>query len=112
MHALIFCLQIWPSWLIHIPTMTHISRGMRIGDMARMFLSKKEPRQLGNFFMIVWSFWHRKSKWLYKNQCIHLSESINLALGLAKHYNTLPSTQMQQSRESEGWKPPAAGHLN
>lgn len=85
-YALILCQSIKYFWKIYLPDAVMFNRGMLVMEMAMRVKDRGSIESLEMFFILTWSYWYQRNKWVHDKICLHPSMTIENDLSLHKCY--------------------------
>lgn len=105
-HALVVCPSIWSSWISYFPAMNKLNPSMYFMEMAIQVNELSDLEALELFFLLAWTFWHRRNRWIHEHDCSDPRVSIAHALSMHKYYKESFPTPSSLLRRIGQWKRP------
>ncbi|CAI9765177.1 unnamed protein product [Fraxinus pennsylvanica] len=109
-HAVIYCKMIEGFWNNFFPELVK-NKCRSIKEKALVFCEKKEFSKLDVFFMLIWSFWFRRNKYVHEQIRLDPRKIADKALGLLASFNSARKTNCVQIRKYFKWSPPDINFL-
>lgn len=84
---------------------------MNFLEMTLYVNEKTNLESLEMLFMLGWSFWHRRNKWIHESKLWEPQVSIAHALSLRKGFKDTLSISNNQLRKYGHWNRPVEGYM-
>lgn len=109
-HALIQCLSVQNFWLPYLLLVHEFWPGMNFMEMTLQVNEETKLESLKMFFMLGWSFWHKRNKRIHESKLREPQVSIAHALSLYKGFKVTMS-KSTQLRHFGYWTRPPEGYI-
>ncbi|XP_041004070.1 uncharacterized protein LOC121249426 [Juglans microcarpa x Juglans regia] len=106
-HAVMSCNAIHKMWELYLHVVS-IANNMSVMDVALQFCDRKLYDQLATFFMLMWSFWFRRNKYVHEKVTLSPKQVADNALTMLHSFDKVkPKTQIQLKNHYRWQHPPA-----
>ncbi|CAI9756749.1 unnamed protein product [Fraxinus pennsylvanica] len=109
-HAVINCKMLRGVWNNFFPELVN-NNCRPIKDKALALCENNEVSKLDTFFMLLWSFWFRRNKYVHEQLWLDPRKIADNALGMLESFNKARKTNCAQIRKHFKWTPPDLNFL-